>query len=128
MTKFFITATALLLFYFWVACSAPDQTEEETNQAPQILELTVKPNLIMRNQSTTAYCRSVDPEDGQLSFAWSAQFGTFLGSDLKYDSVITWVAPNFPCEIFLKCTVTDPQGLSTSDSALVNVLADSLEG
>lgn len=107
----------------WWGCGNPEK-QEQANQPPQILEVRITPSIIVRNQSTTVYCRCTDPEQDALSYEWSAIFGSFFGSD----SVVTWVAPDFKCEIYLKCTVSDAAGNTVSDSALVKVLADSLEG
>jgi len=124
MKRFFLFLPMIFFSVLVWQCSALQENPTQENHSPQITEFSISPAVIKINESSTVRCRAGDPDGDVLTYSWYSSLGTILGRD----SVITWVAPEFQCQIFIRCTVSDGHGAWAADSALVTVQADTGAG
>ncbi len=66
-------------------------------------------------------CNAIDPDNKQLSFAWSQEGGR-LGWD--WGRKVRWFAPESSGQGAIRVTVTDEDGLTASDSLALTVRAE----
>jgi concanavalin A-like lectin/glucanase superfamily protein/type IX secretion system substrate protein len=101
--------------------SASEQIEihviERFNSAPKINKIESNPRKIDLNETSEIECLAVDEDGDLISYIWYSSVGTINGTGSK----ITWTAPGDDGNYFIKCTVSDPLGTSSSDSISVSV-------
>lgn len=103
---------------FVLACSNPNSNDPFENNPPQIVNLVALPDSVEFNASLLVFCSACDPDDQELSYHWSSEFGTISGTD----SLITYIAPEFSCQPWIICTVSDTYGAEDKDSVRVFVV------
>lgn len=104
--------------FLLLACSDPNGNDPFENSPPQIVSLLALPDSVEFNASLLVFCSACDPDEQDLSYQWSSDFGTILGGD----SVITYVAPYFICSPWIYCTVSDTYGAEDKDSVQVFIV------
>jgi len=83
-----------ILYFVLVAvgCSGSDKDlVNVVNAPPTILSVTATPDTVAVGENSIIVCRAVDEENDPLTFAWSAEVGSFQGS--RSDSTIVWNPP-----------------------------------
>ncbi|GEM_PF-4025931 len=115
-----IKRTTLLGVLLVLACSTPQGKKNDTSP-PIINEITALPSALSPNGQSTVKCKATDEGGYPLQYTWHSPLGTIIGSD----SVVTWVAPDFSCEIYISCKVEDLFHNTAEDSVFVQVKADS---
>jgi len=108
----------LSLVFLIIYCTQDNPLEEAQNRPPEIETMLALPDSAGFNEKIMIFCCAVDPDQETLSYKWDSEAGTFLGGD----SVITWNAPEYECQPWIICTVTDPQGALDKDSIMVFVV------
>ncbi len=102
-------------------CSKQNTIESSENNPPVINTMIALPDSVEFNSSIMIFCCARDADGEALSYQWDSKaIGTIKPPGL--DSVITWIAPDYHCQPWIICTVSDPNGASASDSVLVYVL------
>jgi len=91
--------------------------QEPDNYPPRIRSLATDEEVVLPATGVDVYCSAVDPDDDQLSYNWSADFGTIAGDG---DAVI-WTVPEDEGSYSIECTVTDPFGMTDDKSVSVAV-------
>jgi hypothetical protein len=87
MNKIFLVLWIPVLL--WISCD-PDLFKQK--QAPQIFSITSDKGFIINPGDTiTLTVEATNPEEGELSYEWSAQAGVFLSS--LDDKSVVWKAP-----------------------------------
>lgn len=117
MKKWIVALVSVLL----LACSTPQDNAKKNDAPPVIEKITAQPAVLTLNGKSMIKCRARDADRDPLQYQWYSSLGTILGSD----SVVTWVAPDFTCEIYITCTVEDIFHKTAKDSVFVQVKADS---
>ncbi|MDA3860559.1 MAG: T9SS type A sorting domain-containing protein [Melioribacteraceae bacterium] len=87
------------------------------NSAPIINKLDTNPRKIDLNMTSEIECLAIDEEGDPISYKWQSSVGTIDGSGSK----IIWTAPGEEGNYSIKCTVSDPDGASYSDSIVVAI-------
>jgi hypothetical protein len=87
------------------------------NTAPLINKINAEPRKIDLGQTSEIECSAVDNEDDEIFYNWFSSAGTINGSASK----INWTAPTEEGNYYIKCTVSDEDGASNSDSIAVEV-------
>ena len=91
---------------------------EYINQLPFIQSIIADPKKIGIGTTTSLICEAGDPDDDNLTYAWSSQYGTLSGSG----SNVTWTAPNTQGYYFITCSIDDGRSGYEVDSIGVVVL------
>jgi hypothetical protein len=81
---------------------------ESINHPPVILGLKASPRKINLGATSTISCFAIDPDGNALTYHWSTASGT--------GSVISWQASQTAGNYYIRCTVDDGQGGTTTDS------------
>jgi hypothetical protein len=87
------------------------------NQVPLINGLTVSEDTVAPGATVQFACNALDPEKGDLTYAWTASGGTIAGQSAS----ATWTAPNAAGSYKITVTIADPSGGKASKSAEVYV-------
>jgi len=87
------------------------------NYPPVINKITASPRKINIGTTVTLSCEASDQNGDSLSYAWSSLQGILIGTGKN----LSWKAPITEGNYFIKCTVTDSHGASTTDSLGVEV-------
>jgi len=106
----------LLLIYFTFSCC--DDSIEPKNNPPTISNFLTIPDKVKESDSTTVICIATDGDGDELTYVWSAESGSILGT---VDSVI-WVAPNSVGFFSIKCKVLDGNGGQAAECVLIEVI------
>ena len=85
------------------------------NKPPVIEKIKADDRILAPNSSTSVTCFASDPNGDTLTYSWKASEGQIKGTG----KVITFVAPGKAADIYLVCTVTNGENISTTDSLLV---------
>ncbi len=88
------------------------------NYPPRIKSLAAKKYLLQFKDSTNIYCTTSDPDNNQLSYSWSSDYGSIKGNG----SLINWTAPDSAGIYPIKCKVSDGNGGETADSIQIEVV------
>jgi len=88
------------------------------NQAPVIQSITANPSIILPNGTTEITCVASDEDGDSLTYAWSADYGSFPGG--PSGSIVQWQAPGEFGEYYVRVTVDDGRE-SVRDSVSVTV-------
>ena len=115
----------ILFFMGLFSCSEQNPAASEENTPPVINTMIALPDSVSFNESTMIFCCARD-EDGQsLTYQWSSHLvGTFQSP--ATDSIVTWTAPEYSCQPWIICTVSDPDGASATDSIRVFIFNNAL--
>ncbi|WNG30488.1 kelch-like protein [Cystobacter fuscus] len=96
------------------------------NEASIVDSLVASTTSVHEGESLSLFVTAHDPNPGDtLSYAWSSTAGTFSSSS---DTTTTWTAPDTSGIQTLTLTATDPGGLSSSLSLVVNVTPIPMKG
>jgi hypothetical protein len=84
---------------------------------PVINSLNAQPRKLRPEETTQITCDAIDFYGDPITFFWTTQFGEISSSD----SVAIFTAPSEPGNYFVKCMVSNSDGLSATDSVLLMV-------
>jgi len=87
------------------------------NYPPRIRSLATDEEVVFPGTGVTVYCTAVDPDEDQLSYSWSADFGSITGDG----SAVIWIIPENEGIYSMECAVTDPTGGTDNKSVTVEV-------
>ncbi len=87
------------------------------NIPPQVYSVTGTPATVSAQGTSMLTCTAVDPQQDNLTYAWSFTGGTFSGGG----ATVTWTAPSTPGSYTATCTATSSDGLSASGSTVMQV-------
>lgn len=87
-------------------------------KAPVISSVTADPATVGVNRDSTITCIATDADGDTLTYAWSADDGTIVGTG----NVVTWTAPAAAGEYTISVTVDDGTGRSTEGSVVVTAV------
>ncbi len=90
---------------------------EHINNDPIINSITANPRKIHLGTDSEISCDAFDPDGDEITYAWSAEQGSFSGSG----SQVIWTSPVEEGNYYLKCVIQDEYGATDSDSILVSV-------
>ncbi|RJP56348.1 MAG: T9SS C-terminal target domain-containing protein [Ignavibacteriales bacterium] len=90
---------------------------EKFNSAPLINKISAEPRKIDLGKTSEIECIAIDNEGDEISYSWFSSAGTITGSGSK----INWTAPTDEGNYSIRCTVSDKDGASSSDSISVAV-------
>jgi hypothetical protein len=76
------------------------------NHGPAIISLGAQPEQLLPSGSCEITCHAIDPEEGELSYTWSASGGSISGTG----ATVNWTAPDSGGSYKIRVTVTDPRG------------------
>lgn len=93
------------------------QVVEKFNSVPVINKLNAEPRKIDLGNQTEIQCIAFDEDGDEINYEWYSSAGFIDGSGSK----ITWTAPHEPGNYFIRCTVSDPNGASKTDSIAIMV-------
>jgi len=93
------------------------QVLEKFNSVPTINKIESNPRKVDLNQTSEIECFAFDDDGDPISYKWDSPVGTIDGSGSK----ILWTAPGEEGNYFVKCTISDPDGASSSDSISIMV-------
>jgi hypothetical protein len=96
-----------------------DQITYESNQPPEISDLTANPSSVDISQNTTITCIASDPDGDPLTYHWTKNAGSFEGS--TSGPSVTWRAPSTPGTYRVYCEVSDGEGGEDEDSVKIVV-------
>lgn len=85
---------------------------ESINHQPVILKTNASPRRIELGAASTLTCTATDPDNDNLSYNWSADYGKISASD----STATWTAPMIQGFYYIRCQVNDGRGETDIDS------------
>jgi hypothetical protein len=85
---------------------------ESINHVPIISDLVASARKIDKGDTTFITCLASDPDDDELEYLWSTDFGQLIGSD----TIIAWIAPDSIGYYFIKCKISDNRGGEDIDS------------
>ena len=110
----------VLLIIFMLSCSEQNPAANKENSPPVILSITALPDSTEINDRITIICSAQDDDGDPLSYKWDNQtVGTIQTGDS--DNTISWIAPDYFCQPWILCTVSDPNGATSTDSIQVFV-------
>lgn len=92
---------------------------EQINHSPQINYLKASPRKINIGENAAFICNAFDKDSDALNYSWSSKYGAI--NQIKNDSAITWIAPLTEGDYYIKCRVSDNQGVDVIDSIKVMV-------
>jgi len=93
----------------------------KSSNPPIIEELSARPKVIFKENSTTLVCEAMDPDGDALTYHWEAKAGRLVGEGGK----IIWFAPNEERDFVITCTVTDSKGNKSRPATVtVKVICD----
>lgn len=90
---------------------------EKLNAAPVINQMKATPRKIDLGGTSEIACLASDEDGDSVTFTWSSSAGSIDGSD----ETVQWTAPETKGNYYIKCTASDPDGASASDSIAVSV-------
>jgi len=90
---------------------------EKINYPPEIEKLEAGDQILAPGSSTTVTCTASDPNDDEITYYWQASAGQITGDG----SQITFTAPEEITELYITCTVKDPDNESDKDSLFILV-------
>lgn len=93
-------------------------TESPPNRAPVIENILVE-NTVYASTENKVECIANDQDGDKLDYSWSASGGVLHGRG----SSLTWTTPDTAGDYLLTVTVTDTQGIASSSSRKVVVVA-----
>ena len=85
--------------------------------APEIVMLKATPRKCEPSQTINLDCLATDANGDSLSYAWHGFQGQLIGNAAE----VIYTVPALSGNYFVHCTVTDTDGLSSSDSLLIMV-------
>jgi len=80
----------------------------DTNQPPEISDLSANPSSINISQTTTVTCSASDQDGDPLTYHWTKNAGSFEGN--TSGPSVTWRAPSTPGTYRVYCEVSDGEG------------------
>ncbi|MGB2798565.1 MAG: DNRLRE domain-containing protein [Dehalococcoidia bacterium] len=87
-------------------------------KAPVISSVTADPATVGVNRDSTITCIATDADGDTLTYAWSADDGTIVGTG----NVVTWTAPAAAGEYTISVTVDDGTGRTADGSVVVTAV------
>jgi hypothetical protein len=90
---------------------------EYINHPPVITGLTARPRKIDLEATSELTCAAQDPDCDPLTYAWSADAGSFSGSG----QAVTWTAPELEGDYEIACQVDDGHGAQAADTLGIRV-------
>jgi subtilisin family serine protease len=87
------------------------------NQPPEIESFSANPINIHTNGIVQLRVQAQDPEEGRLTYSYSATDGKISGTGKN----VTWTAPDYSGSQIIDVTVKDEMGLSDSDDLIIEV-------
>ena len=95
------------------------QVLSKTGDNPPLIEdLSARPKVVFKGESTTLVCDAMDPDGDALTYHWEAKAGRLVGEGGR----VVWFAPLEEASFAITCTVTDGKG-NRSRPATVTVTA-----
>jgi len=88
------------------------------NHPPVIESLSAEKAKILKNKSCSVECVASDPDNDELSYAWSIERGSVSGSGSK----VEWTAPPSGGKFIIMVTVSDGKGGVASEEVLIRVV------
>lgn len=85
--------------------------------APDIVMLKATPRKCEPSQTINLQCLAIDANGDSLSYVWHDFHGQLIGNTNE----VIYIVPALSGNYYVYCTVTDTDGLSTSDSLLIMV-------
>jgi len=89
----------------------------QPNNPPVIAELRADSTQVRPSTNCTISCLAVDIDGGNLTYAWSANGGTFSGQG----ETIAWLAPTTEGTFTIAVNVTDDRGGEVSEALNITV-------
>jgi len=90
---------------------------EKFNAAPKILGLNANPRKLDLGGTSEISCLASDEDGDEISLNWSSSNGKIEGTSEK----VQWTAPEVKGNYYVKCTASDPDGESATDSIAISV-------
>lgn len=92
--------------------------EDYENSAPVITSLVASPSTVSPGGTVSLFAEAEDADGDPLSYAWSAQAGTFSSASSDFT---TWTAPSQPGSYSFTVTVTDSRGATATAQVTLTV-------
>ncbi len=92
---------------------------EVDNYPPRIKGMGAKEPIVLKGSSTTIYCAAEDKDGDQLTYHWSADYGTITGTG----SSVAWKAPDEEGMSHIICRVDDGRDGEAADTISIEVVA-----
>lgn len=112
--KLIFIITLFIVSFIFMKCTNPSNTD---NNPPIISSITVAPDSIGVNDSSTVTCTASDPDGDELTYLWSTDTGSINGSG----SSVIWISSDSSGIFIIYCQVNDGNGSSDIDSVSIEV-------
>jgi hypothetical protein len=93
------------------------QVVEKIPYPPQIMDIIAEPRKARPGENIQLHCIAEDYYNEQLSFEWYSETGSISGDG----SNVVYTAPTETGNFYIRCEVTNPDGLSVKDSIRVMI-------
>ncbi len=90
---------------------------EKINVAPVINDITASPRKLGLGATSEIACLASDDDGDTITITWSSSAGSIDGTN----EIIQWTAPETEGNYYIKCTASDPDEASATDSIAVAV-------
>lgn len=90
---------------------------EKFNTPPAINNLYANPRKFDLGETSEISCVASDEDGDEITFSWSSSSGSIEGTN----EIIQWTAPEVSGNYYIKCSASDPDGATDTDSIAVSV-------